>query len=139
MEQLGKFLQNHWQLSIAFIVISILILINELINQRKQGKSISPETAINYINNNDAVVLDLRDAAAFKAGHIIGAIRVSESDFATPKFSKYKNKDIVLVCARGIQAANVATKLRSQDFTNPMVLNGGIEAWRQANLPLIKK
>lgn len=139
MEQLGRFLQDHWQLSIAFIVISILILLNELINQRKQGKSISPEIAVNFINNNDAIVLDLRNAAAFKAGHIIGAIRISESDFDTPKLSKYKDKDIILVCARGIQAANVANKLRGKEFSNPMVLNGGIEAWKQANLPLIKK
>lgn len=139
MEQLGQFLQNHWQLSVAFVVISILILINELINQRKQGKSVSPEIAVDLINNKNAVVMDLRDAATFKTGHIIGAIRVSENDFETPRFNKYKDKDIILVCARGIQAANLAIKLRSKEFTNPMVLSGGIEAWKQTSLPLIKK
>ena len=139
MEHLGQFLQNHWQLCVAFVVISILILLNESLNQRKQGKSVSPEMAVDLINNKQAVVMDLRDAAAFKAGHIIGAMRVSENDFDTPRISKYKNKDIILVCVRGVQAASLASKLRTKEYTNPMVLSGGIEAWKQANLPLIKK
>lgn len=139
MEHLGHFLQNHWQLSVAFVVISVLILINEFLNQRKQGKTVSSEMAIDLINNQNAVVMDLRDAAAFKAGHIIGSMRVSENDFDTPRLTKYKSKDIILVCVRGIQSANLASKLRTKDFTNPMVLSGGIEAWKQANLPLVKK
>lgn len=139
IEQLGQFIKNHWQLSVALVVISILILINEYLNLRKQGKTISPEKTVDLINNANAVVIDLREPAAFKDGHIISSIRASEADFTTPRFDKYKNKDIILVCNRGIQAANVAKNLRTQGYTNPMVLNGGIEAWKQANLPLVKK
>lgn len=139
MEQFVQFIQSHWQLSVAFVVISSLIGINELLNLRKQGKTISPEEAINLINNANAAIIDLRDPNAFKTGHIIGAIRATEADFSTPRFDKYKNQDIILVCNRGIQAAIVAKNLRSQKFKNPMVLKGGIEAWKQVNLPLVKK
>lgn len=139
MEQFVQFIQNHWQLGVAFVVISILISINELLNLRSQGKSISPEEAVNLINNSNATVIDLRDPVAFKSGHIIGAIRAAEDDFTTPRFNKYKKQDIILVCNRGIQAATLAKKLRSQEYTNPMVLKGGIEAWKQTNLPLVKK
>lgn len=139
MEQLGQFIKNHWQLGLAFIVISILILINEYLNLRKQGKSISPEKAVDLINNSNVTVMDLRDPTTFQSGHIIGSIRVSEADFTTPRFDKYKKKDIILVCNRGIQAATLAKNLRSKEYTNPMVLNGGIDAWKQANLPLVKK
>lgn len=139
MEQFVQFIQNHWQLGVAFVVISILICINEFLNARKQGKSISPEEAVNLINNANATVIDLRDPNSFKDGHIIGSIRASETDFATPRFSKYKKQDIILVCNRGIQAATLAKNLRAQDYANPMVLRGGIEAWKQTNLPLVKK
>jgi len=93
MNQFVQFIQNHWQLGVAFVVISILIGINELLNIRNLGKSISPEEAVNLINNSNATVIDLRDPATFKSGHIIGAIRAVEADFATPR--KYKKPDII--------------------------------------------
>ncbi len=139
MEQFVQFIQNHWQLGVAFIVISILICINEFLNSRSQGKSITPEEAVNLINNSNAAVIDLRDPAAFKNGHIIGAIRAAEDDFSTPRFNKYKKQDVILVCNRGIQAGALAKTLRAQEYANPMVLKGGIEAWQQASLPLVKK
>lgn len=139
MGNISQFISNHWQLSVAFVIISILIFINEMLNAKKQGKSISPEQAVDLINNENALVVDLRDQVAFKSGHIISSIRASESDFDTAKMHKYKNKTIILVCNRGIQATNLAQKLKKQEYINPMVLSGGIDAWKAANLPLTKK
>ncbi|MDF1757998.1 MAG: rhodanese-like domain-containing protein [Legionellaceae bacterium] len=139
MDHLGQFIQNHWQLSLAFVILSFLVFINEYLEMRKQGKTLSAEQAVELINHENAVVIDLRDPAAFKAGHIIGSIRASEADFETAKMNKYKNKTIILVCNKGIQAAAVAKNIRTKEFTNPMVLNGGIEAWKTASLPIIKK
>ena len=139
METYVQFLNKHWQLSVAFVVISVLILINELINKRQQGKSLTPEQAVASINNDNAKVFDLREATPFKEGHITGSQRVTEKDFDSAKLQKHQDKPIIIVCNRGIQAASVARKLRGKNFSNPMVLQGGIEAWKQANLPLVKK
>lgn len=139
MDQFVQFIQNHWQLGVAFVVISILIFINEFLNLRSQGKSISSEEVVNLINNGNVTVFDLRDPTAFKNGHIIGAIRATEADFSTPRFNKYKTQDLILVCDRGIQSANLAKTLRTQQYSKPMVLKGGLDAWKQTNLPLVKK
>lgn len=139
MDHIGQFIQNHWQLSLAFVIISSLVFINEYLTMKKQGKSLSTEQAINLINNENAVVIDLRDQTMFKTGHIIGSIRASEDDFKSVKMDKYKEKPLILVCTRGIQAANIAKDLRSKNFTNPMILRGGIDAWKEAKLPLVKK
>ncbi|MFI4962970.1 MAG: rhodanese-like domain-containing protein [Legionellales bacterium] len=137
MDQLGPFITNHWQLCLAFIGILSLVGINEFITQSKKAKELTPQAAVDLINHENALVIDLRDQEAFNTGHIIDSIQAKEEDFSLPKMNKYKNKPIILVCARGLQAATTAAKLRTQGF-QPQVLGGGIAAWNEAELPLIK-
>lgn len=138
MQQLTQFTTNHWQLVLALIVILIIIFINELISLKKRDKELSPSAAVEMINHENAVVFDLRDAEAFRAGHIIDAIHVSADELSEKRMEKYKTKPVILACARGLQSAALATKLRTRGFTQPMVLAGGITAWQTAGLPLIK-
>ncbi|MDP3706453.1 MAG: rhodanese-like domain-containing protein [Legionellaceae bacterium] len=139
MEHFSQFTHNHWQLSVALVVIFIAIFIYEYVALQKQGKTLTPEAAIVLMNHENAVVFDLRTAELFKGGHIIDSIRASDADFNLPKMDKYKSKLIILVCARGVQSAALAVSLRAKGFTQPMVLAGGIAAWQSASLPLVKK
>ena len=138
MEQLGPFITNHWQLWLALAVIITLIFINELLDQKKRGKALTPAAAVDLINHNSATVFDLRDAEMFKKGHITDAIRASADDFKQNRMEKYKQTPLILVCNQGTQAATLATQLRAQGFKDPMVLAGGIAAWQTAGLPLVK-
>lgn len=138
MEQLSQFAIHHWELCTAFIAIFLLILINELISQKKASLSLSPQSAVEKINHDDATVLDIRSQELFSAGHIINALRVNSNDFDQPRLQKYKTKPIIIVCAKGIEAHALGNKLKSQGFTNAMVLAGGLTAWQAAGLPLIK-
>lgn len=138
MEHLGQFIMNHWLLWLAFIVVLALTFINELMTQKKKAKELSPQAAVAMLNNDDAVVIDLRDKDSYKAGHIIDSINATVEDFEQAKMNKYKNKNIILVCARGLQSPAAAAKIRTQGF-QPLVLGGGIAAWQNAELPLVKK
>lgn len=138
MEQLGQFILNHWTLWLALVVILLLIFVSELFAQKKRAKTLFPSAAVEMINHEDAVVIDLRDPELFRAGHIIDAICTPADDFNQKRMEKYKSKPLILVCARGIQSAALATKLREQGFVKPMVLAGGIAAWQNASLPLVK-
>lgn len=138
MEQISQFITNHWQLWLALVVVLIAIFANELISQKNRGKELSPAATVDLINHENAIVIDLRDADAFRAGHIIDAIHASADDFTGTRMDKYKTKPVILVCARGLQSATLAAKLRTQGFTQPTVLAGGITAWQTAGLPLVK-
>lgn len=137
MEQFGQFIMNHWQLWLAFVVVILLIFINELLSQKKKAKELSPQSLVDLMNNENAIVIDLRDKESFKNGHIINSINASPDDFEQQKMNKYKNKSIILVCARGQQSSAVAVKIRNQGY-QPLVLGGGILAWQNADLPLVK-
>jgi rhodanese-related sulfurtransferase len=138
MGQLQQFITNHWELWLALVAILIAIFINEFLSQKKRAKELSPAAAVDMINHENAVVIDLRDPELFRAGHIIGAICTPTDDFGQKRMEKYKTKPLILVCPRGLQSIAMATKLRAEGFTQPMVLSGGITAWQAANLPLVK-
>lgn len=138
MEQLNQFILNHWQLCAAFFAILLMIYINEWFTQKRSAIALSPQMAVEKINHEDAVVIDIRDQEAFSNGHIIKAVRASASDFDQPRMSKYKDKPIILVCPRGQQTPALANQLKSQGFSKAMVLTGGMAAWQTAGLPLVK-
>ncbi|MDI1351512.1 MAG: rhodanese-like domain-containing protein [bacterium] len=138
MEHLSQFISNHLLLWLAFIGILLLTFINELISQKNKAKQLTPQAAVDLINNENAVVIDLRDKESFKNGHIIDSINATVEDFEQTKMNKYKSKHIILICARGLQSPAVAAKIRAQGY-QPIVLDGGIAAWQKADLPLIKK
>ncbi len=138
MQHLEQFITNHWTLWLALVIILLLVFINELLTQKKRAKELSPASAVDLINHEDAVVIDTRDAELFRAGHIINAISASADDMTQPRMEKYKAKPVILVCARGLQSPALAAKLRTLGFIQPMVLAGGINAWSAANLPLVK-
>ncbi|WP_019216309.1 rhodanese-like domain-containing protein [Legionella tunisiensis] len=138
MGQLGQFIVNHWGLWLALVVVLLIIFINELQTQKKRAKELSPQAAVNLINHENAVVFDLREAEVFRNGHIIDAIRATADDFNEQRMDKYKTKPLILVCARGLQSSQLATKLREKGYTQPMALAGGMTAWQTAELPIVK-
>lgn len=138
MEQhLGQFIINHWQLWLALIVVLLIIFINELSIQRTQAKELTPQTAIDLINNENALVIDLRDQEAFKQGHIINSLNFKSEDFAHQKIEKFKNKPLILICNKNSEAQSIIKKLNTQGY-QPRILTGGITAWQNADLPLVK-
>ena len=125
-------------MSTALIIVFILILVNEVQFLRKKGKEASPEIVVNLINNDNAVVVDLRDAEHFRKGHIIDAILATPESFETDKMKRYKEKPVVLVCDKGLKSSPLAIKLRGLGIKNPIVLSGGMAAWQTAQLPTVK-
>ena len=71
MEQLFTFIGNHPYLVGAFIVLLMLFIRNEM---SRGGANISAQELVQLVNNDDALVLDVRDTAEFEQGHIVGEL-----------------------------------------------------------------
>lgn len=132
------FSQNVW-LVVLFFIVLILFIAHELYTLKSGVKKIPAQRAISLINQQQAQVLDIRDKADFKAGHITGAIHVSTETLSEKQTSLDKNKPIIVVCKLGQSACTAAQTLKKQGYTQVVVLAGGITAWRAEGLPLIKK
>jgi len=106
----------------------------------RPGQEVGPTEAVQLINRRDAVVIDVRDAADYKSGHITNARHIPESELEAraKEMEKVKSKPIIVSCARGNRSSSVATRLRKLGFNEVFSLRGGLAAWQQANMPLEK-
>lgn len=139
-EQLPEFLGNHPILSLAFVGIGVALVVNEMSRFTRGFKGISPAELTRLINREDALVVDVSPHNDFEKGHIVGSKHVAMSQFEpTHKvLAKAKEQPVVLVCRSGTIAGNAAKQLVKAGFTRVHLLEGGIAAWQQAELPLAK-
>jgi len=140
MEEYIQFIQQEWLLVAVFagLLVALLLL---MWRERVIGASrVDPQQATQLINKEQALVVDLRDNAAFLQGHIVGAKNIPHTRLAQSQqeLSKYKEKPIILTCEMGRQSGPSGMILRKMGFTRVYMLAGGVQAWRAAGLPLTK-
>jgi rhodanese-related sulfurtransferase len=143
MDQFLVFLQKNPMniVLLGTVLVSGGMLLWPLIARlMRPGQEVGPTEAVQLINRRDAIVLDVRDAAEYKSGHITNARHVPESDLDSraKELEKIKSRPIIVSCARGNRSANVAARLRKLGFNEVVSLRGGLAAWQTANMPLEK-
>jgi len=135
------FIAKHWYW-VATLIIALLLLIYEESKVRGMGGSrLTPPLATRMINSEEAVVLDIRDASMFAQGHIAGAVNmlVANLECNPKRLENYKQRPVIVVCATGQKSVSIMNKLRKQGFDKVYVLQGGINGWKNANMPLVKR
>jgi len=102
--------------------------------------NLNPAEAVTLINRSNAFVLDVREDAEFAAGHIANATHIPLAQMATRinEIKKYQNKPILVNCQRGARSAQACKLLREAEFTQVHNLQGGMIAWQEAKLPVVK-
>lgn len=134
-----EFLAQEWMLVTALLVVVAMLFYHEA---RKAGPSLTPQQAINLVNAEDGVFVDLRDSAEFKGGHIVDALHVPSSKLLnndTGALEKYRERPIVLVCKLGQHAGAVSKKLRAGGFEKVYKMGGGMTEWKNQQLPVVGK
>jgi rhodanese-related sulfurtransferase len=90
--------------------------------------------------NQGALVLDVRGKEPYQAGHIGEARHLPLKDLAasTDTLKKYREKPIVAYCDTGNEGGAAARELRRLGFGKAFNLRGGLTAWLQENLPVVR-
>lgn len=139
MDRLFDYFTNHPFLAGLAIIAAVAVFVFEW-RQRSHGfAAIAPGEAIRLMNQG-ALMVDVRAPGPFKEGHISGARNVPGDQIAdgAKSLEKYTDKALILCCDSGATAAAAARTLQRQGFTKVLNLRGGLMAWRQDNLPLVK-
>jgi len=139
MNEIFTHVATHPILASLAIVAAVVVAIYEWREARHSAGSVSPQEAVMLINRG-ALVVDIRPADAFEAGHIGGARRLGSDQIVAgaSAIERFKDKTIVTVCESGVTAAAAARQLLRLGFKNPVNLRGGINAWRAEQLPVVK-
>ena len=139
MNRFLEYTTNHPYLVAAAAILAVLAIVIELRARARGSTSIGTNDAI-LLANSGALLLDVRDAKDYEAGHIIEARNIPAAEVASraESLKKFKEKPVIVYCDGGFTSAGAARALRASGFTKVVTLNGGLNSWRQENLPLVK-
>jgi rhodanese-related sulfurtransferase len=104
------------------------------------ASGLSPTEAVNMINREKAVVIDVCETAEFAAGHLGSAknIPLGQLEEKLPSAVKNKALPLILVCQSGARSGRAVAIAKKLGYGNVQSLSGGLGAWRSASLPIEK-
>lgn len=142
MQEIFEFVSRNPMMSGVWVVLLIALIVTSVRAAMSPVKSLEPQESTVWVNRGDGVFVDIRNQDEFKKGHIHGSLslpaeKIKQKELST--IEKFKEAPIVLVCATGMTARSAASQLRAEGFNQVAVLQGGINAWRSAKLPVSQK
>ncbi|AXI83484.1 rhodanese-like domain-containing protein [Xylella taiwanensis] len=140
LEELQAFAASNPMLSLAFVGLTLAIVITEIALLFRSYTALKPADLTRLINSENALVLDLSPSSDFERGHIAGSRSVIESKFdpESKLLLGAKQSPLVVVCRNGHISAAAAKRLKKAGFEKVYWLDGGIATWKMAEMPLIK-
>jgi rhodanese-related sulfurtransferase len=139
MDRLLDYSTNHPLLAGGLVLMALVVLSYEIRQRIATAAAIAPNEAIRLMNAG-AVLVDLRSANQFKDGHIAGAKNLPGDQIADdPKaLERLAAKKVVLYCGDGATTAAAQRTLARAGAKDVYSLRGGLAAWAQENLPVVK-
>lgn len=138
--RLTQFVVNNWYLFAALAVV-LYLLLAPIARQRLYGiRHLSPAQAIQLINRENGVVLDVCEPNEFATGHIANAVNIPLPHLKerARELEKYRDRPVIVSCRSGNRSLKGALLLHKQGFGKVYSLGGGILVWQRENLPLEK-
>jgi rhodanese-related sulfurtransferase len=123
---------------IAIAFVSGGMLLWPFVARRGSGPALDTLGATRLINDTGAVILDVRAPEEFAAGHLPNARNIPLADLDKRVGELPSGKPVLVCCASGGTSGRATSLLRRGGRTDVFNLAGGLQAWRQAGLPVVK-
>ena len=138
--RLIAFAGDNQLLVMVFVGLTLAIVYNEFSRLTSGFKAVDPAGLTALVNRENALLVDVSAVADFEKGHIAGAknVQMSQFDADNKVLAKVRELPVALVCRTGTVSAEAARKLAKAGFKQVHWLDGGVAAWQQASLPLVK-
>jgi rhodanese-related sulfurtransferase len=139
-----KFFADYNNLALlAVAIVSGGLLVWSSVQRRIAGgggAKLSASAATQLINRRNAIVVDVRESGEYAAGHLPQAKHAPLGELEGKAGSLAKNKEtpIILVCQTGQRAGRAQAVLKRAGYSEVYSLEGGLAAWQQAGLPVVK-
>jgi rhodanese-related sulfurtransferase len=133
-----KFIVDNWML-IALALTSGGLLMWPVL-QGATATGLNPNAAVQLINREKAVVIDVCETGEHAAGHIVGSKNIPLGELEAKLSGAVKNKalPLILVCQSGMRSGRAVAIAKKLGYEQAQSLAGGLGAWKTANLPVEK-
>ena len=137
---LQTFIAQHPVLVALFAGLLLALVANEINVLTRRYRALSPAALTQLINRENALLIDVSAQADYDAGHIVGSRHVAMSQFDPEQkdLAKVRDLPVAVVCKTGQSSAEACKRLAKAGFKKVHWLDGGLAAWRTADLPLVK-
>lgn len=99
--------------------------------------TISPARAADLLAAGEAILVDVREADERARAHIPGTLHLPLSRLTEAELAVQEGKPVIFHCASGRRTAENAPALQARaGGCQAMIVEGGLEAWRRAGLPV---
>lgn len=99
-------------------------------------QEISPSDAWCMMQEQQAVLVDIRDLPRFTHSHAKYAFHLTNQSYGEFQQKYDYDHPIIVSCYHGVSSRNVAAFLIEQGYDNVYSLTGGFEGWQRENLPI---
>jgi rhodanese-related sulfurtransferase len=132
------FVEKNWLLVLTFVASGLMLLWPLVSRRLSPVKEIGTADTTRLINRENAVLLDVREASELASGKLPNAVHIPLSQLKdrVGELAKYAARPVVVYCARGQRSRGAAATLAKGGFAAIYQLQGGINAWKSAGLPV---
>jgi rhodanese-related sulfurtransferase len=141
MDQVIEFATNNLLMVGGFVAVLGFLVWTEVMRKVQGLTELAPAEAVPWINDSDAVIIDISSVADFNKGHIVNARNLQASRLSDPddEVKKLKDSKLLVVCNSGQSAIAAAGSLRKMGANEVAVLKGGMSQWRSDQFPVTTK
>jgi rhodanese-related sulfurtransferase len=134
------FLQKNWTIVLVAVVSGLMLLWPLLLRFVSPVREVGTHDATRLMNDENALVLDVREDKELAAGRLPNAVHVPMAQLATRagELARSAKRPVIVYCDRGLRARGAAGVLGRNGFERVYLLRGGFRAWRDAGLPVQK-
>jgi len=139
MDRLLDYFTNHPLLAGGLVLMALVVAAYEMRRGGLGSNAVAPSQAIRMMNEG-AILVDVRPVNQFKDGHVSGARNIPGDQIATEAkaLERLSGKTLIMCCDNGSIGSAAARTLTRAGLKNVYNLRGGLTAWRQENLPVVK-
>ncbi|MDO9120178.1 MAG: rhodanese-like domain-containing protein [Anaerolineaceae bacterium] len=128
---------NKWLIialaAVAVIVAAVFIF-------QPQTDSLPATITVQQANDqfaNGAYLLDVREPIEWNEAHVDGAVLIPLGELSARVDEIPTDQDVLIICRSGNRSAEARNLLRAAGLDRTTSINGGINAWISAGLPVV--
>lgn len=140
---IGTRLANQWKIPMLHLLLTLALACTGSTSspdQRAPGEAGAIDVAglRQAMDAGAPVVIDVRTDDEFNSGHVPGARHISLNELpdSLDSLNDLQDQPLYLICASGGRSGRAALFLAQEGFAQPINVEGGTNAWREAGYSL---
>lgn len=141
MEAFLAFLQNNFFLSGLFVAVLVAWLAWEVARLGRKWQELDTLAAVQFINRQDPLILDVSNSTDYAQGHIAGAMHMPPSriEAGNQRLIKASDRPVLVYCKSGQVSPQMANRLVKMGFAEVKMLTGGLSQWVADKQPISRE